>query len=260
MNVEVKREARTRGTMMGAPALPRSALHTMTAAILAGGLGTRLRPVVGNRPKVLAPVHGRPFLVHLLHRLAAAGIRKTVLLTGYRAEQVFQAVGQNHNGMELVYSVEAQPLGTGGALRNALGDLSSSTVLLLNGDSWCDADLEDLGHFHHRRAADVSMVLARVEDPARFGTVVLLPDTRVERFEEKQTGAAGWIYAGIMLIARALIEDLPPGPASLERDLLPRWLGERKRVFGYRHAGAFLDIGTPASYALAEAVIPLPDL
>jgi D-glycero-alpha-D-manno-heptose 1-phosphate guanylyltransferase len=231
-------------------------LSRCTAAILAGGLGTRLRPALADRPKVLAPVHGRPYLAYVLDRLAAAGIRETVLLTGYQADQVFQALGERHATMKLVHSPEAKPLGTGGALRNALDKLSSPLILLLNGDSWCDVDLADFFKFHQQTGAAVSMVLARVADPARFGKVEIDPDGRVQVFAEKQHGAANWINAGVILIARCLIEETPPGRISLERDLLPRWLDEGKRVFGYRHAGTFLDIGTPESYAQAESLIP----
>lgn len=238
-----------------APALLRSALHRTTAAILAGGLGTRLRPVVADRPKVLAEVHGRPFLLHLLDRLKDAGIGKTVLLTGYLADQVLQTVGHDHYGMQLVHSAERQPLGTGGSLRNALKEISSPDILLLNGDSWCAVDLARFHDFHHETGADVSMVLAQVNDAARFGAVTIAPNGKVNRFEEKQAGGSAWINAGIYLIARRLIAAIVPGPASLERDLLPHWLTQGNKVFGYCHAGTFLDIGTPESFAQAEAMI-----
>ncbi|HMF18090.1 MAG TPA: nucleotidyltransferase family protein [Gemmataceae bacterium] len=234
-----------------------SPVTTMTAAILAGGLGTRLRSVVVDRPKVLATVQGKPFLLHLLDRLAEAGIGKTVLLTGYRADQVLQAVGHNHRGMTLIHSVEPRPLGTGGALRNALKELSSASVLLLNGDSWCDVDLTDFCDFHHELDADVSMVLTRVNDAARFGAVTIGPGCEVERFEQKEADGSAWINAGIYLIARRLIEDVPGGPASLERDLLPRWLGQGNTVFGYCHSGPFVDIGTPESYADADWMLDI---
>ena len=234
-----------------------SPLTTTTAAILAGGLGTRLRSVVADRPKVLATVHGRPFLLHLLDRLAEAGIGKTVLLTGYCADQVLQTVGHNHRGMTLVHSVEPRPFGTGGAIRNALEELSSADVLLLNGDSWCDVDLTDFCDFHHELDADVSMVLTRVDDAARFGAVTIGPGCEVERFEGKGAGGSAWINAGIYLIARRLIEDVSRGPVSLERDLLPRWLGQGNTVFGYCHSGPFVDIGTPESYAEADWMLDI---
>ena len=113
----------------------------VTAAILAGGLGTRLRPAVADRPKVLAPVGGRPYLTYLLDQLAGAGVREVVLLTGYAADEVRDALGDRYGRMRLRYSVEPAPLGTAGALRLALPLLAAPAVLLLNGDSYCDADL-----------------------------------------------------------------------------------------------------------------------
>lgn len=224
-----------------------------TAAILAGGLGTRLRFRIADRPKVLALVHGRPYLSYLLEQLADAGLRSVVLLTGYLAEQVQATFGDSYAGMRLSYSMEPSPLGTAGALRHALPYLSSSTTVLLNGDSYCAASLPDFWTFHQRQAADFSLVLTRQEDCSRFGRVQVAPDGRVVCFEEKtQAGDAGWINAGIYLIQRKLIEEIPAGlPLSLERDLFPAWV-DRKRFCGFASTGRFLDIGTPESYAQTE--------
>jgi NDP-sugar pyrophosphorylase family protein len=207
---------------------------------------------VADRPKVLAPVRGRPFLAHILDRLAAASVREVVLLTGHGAAQVEEVMGDSHAGMRLTYSLEPAPLGTAGAVRLALPRLSS-TFLLLNGDSYCDVDLGAFLRSHRRRGAGASLVLARVPDPARFGTVRLGEGGRVVRFEEKRPGGRGWINAGIYLIDRSLVEALPPlQPASLERDLLPAWVAGG-HVRGFRSGGRFLDIGTPESYAEADA-------
>lgn len=224
-----------------------------SAAILAGGLGTRLRSVVADRPKVLAPVGGRPFLTRLLDQLARSAVRKVVLLTGHRAEQVRAAFGEGYGGLELVYSDEPQPLGTGGALRHALAQLDGPTLLLLNGDSYCDIDLDEFQQFHQEQRAGVSLALVRVADASRYGRVECDAEGRVVRFEEKRPGATpGWINAGVYLIERRLLEDVPSGrPLSLERDLLPPWTAQGI-VRGFRCPGRFLDIGTPESYAAAE--------
>ena len=225
----------------------------ITAAILCGGLGTRLRSVVADRPKALAPVRGRPFLTYLLDQLAAASVGEVVLLTGYRADQVYDALGATYAGMGLLYSEEPTPLRTAGALRWALPGFSGRTVLLLNGDSFCDVDLAAFCGFHRRHAADASLVLARARDASRFGRVRTGPGGRVRRFEEKGSApGGGWINAGVYLFDRGLIEELAPGrPASLERELIPAW-AVGGRVHGFRCRGRFLDIGTPASYAEAE--------
>ena len=224
----------------------------VTAAILAGGLGTRLRSVVADRPKVLVPVGGRPYLAYLLDQLAAAAVREVVLLTGHEASQVRDALGDTHAGLSLVYSAEPAPLGTGGAIRHALPHLSAPMVLLLNGDSYCDVDLEAFARFHRSESAGGSLVLIRVPDASRYGQVRLGRTGRVVRFEEKgATRGPGWVSAGVYLLDRALVAEVQPGPLSLERDLLPRWVAEG-RVRGFRCGGRFLDIGTPQSYALAE--------
>lgn len=227
----------------------------VTAAILAGGLGTRLRAAIGDCPKVLAPIHHRPYLTYLLDRLADAAIREVVLLTGYRADEVSRALGVTYRGMRLVYSPEPTPLGTGGALRWALPKLVAPVVLLMNGDSYCDVDLTAFWDFHRRKAADLSLVLAEVVDATRYGQVRMTHGERVVRFDEKDPGGAGgWINAGIYLLERALIEDIPAGrPVSLERDLFPAWASRGPRVYGYRGGRRFIDIGTPESFAEAEA-------
>jgi NDP-sugar pyrophosphorylase family protein len=226
----------------------------VAVAVLAGGLGSRLRPAVADRPKALAPVGGRPYLTYLLDLLARAGVGEVVLLTGYRAEQVRGALGDTYAGMRLVHAPEPAPLGTGGAVRRALPLLAAPTVLLLNGDSYCDIDLEAFLASHRWRAADLSLALARVADTSRFGAVQLAADGRVTRFEEKNAaGGAGWINAGVYLVARALLEEIPTeGPVSLERQMFPVWLA-RHACYGFRCEGRFLDIGTPESYARAEA-------
>src|SRR5438874_6043081 len=157
----------------------------VSAAILAGGLGTRLRSVVADRPKILAPVHGRPYVTFLLDQLADAAIDEVVLLTGFQAEQVRGVLGPSYAGMRLIYSQEPFPLGTAGAVRRALPYLSAATVLLLNGDSYCDVDLVAFRHFHERRAAQLSMVVAQVAAAGRFGTVLTDRCARISGFDEK---------------------------------------------------------------------------
>lgn len=229
-------------------------LHDVSAAVLAGGLGTRLRSAVPDRPKVLATVAGRPFLAHLLDRLARASVREVVLLTGHAADQVHAAFGDRYAGMRLTYSVEPAPLGTAGAVRHALPLFRSETVLLVNGDSYCDADLAAFRRSHAEEPSAFGMVLARVADASRYGRVEVAADGRVVRFAEKEpAGPPGWINAGIYLFPRALLEGLEPTrPASLERDLLPAWVAAG-RVRGFQAEGRFIDIGTPESYAAAEA-------
>jgi NDP-sugar pyrophosphorylase family protein len=227
-------------------------LANVTAAILAGGLGTRLRPVLADRPKVLAPVRGRPWITFLLDQLAEAGWREAVLLAGHRTEQVRAVLGSCHGGLHLRYAAEPEPLGTAGALRHALPLLHSSQVLLLNGDSYAEVDLTAFLAFHRRRPTAGSLVLAHVADAARFGRVAADADGRILNFTEKQAAGPSWINAGVYLLDRHLLATIPVGrPVSLEREMFPRWL-VGAGLSGFRGAGRFLDIGTPESYAAAE--------
>lgn len=221
-----------------------------TAAILAGGLGTRLRAVVADCPKVLSPVGGAPFLARLLDQLAAARLDRVVLCTGYLGDQIETRFGPAYRGMRLEYSRESTPLGTGGALREALPRIGSELALVLNGDSYCRVDLDRFRRFHAAHGAGASLVLTRAPDVARFGSVTVEEGGRILGFAEKSAvRGAGWINAGIYLLAREVIETIPVGRAvSLELEMFPTWSG----MYGFRCEGPFLDIGTPESYAAAE--------
>jgi NDP-sugar pyrophosphorylase family protein len=228
-------------------------LARVPVAILAGGLGTRLRPAIGERPKVLAEIDGRPFVAHLLDQLAAAGFRDVVLCVGWHAEEVERALGSAHGPLRLCYSREPAPLGTAGALRLALPMLSGEQVLVLNGDSYCGADLAAAWRWHRDQASEATLLLVEVEDTTRYGRVELLEDGTICRFVEKQqAGGTGWINAGIYFLAHSRIERIARGTAlSLEHDSFPAWVGHG--LFGLRTHGRFLDIGTPRSYAGAPA-------
>jgi NDP-sugar pyrophosphorylase family protein len=225
----------------------------LTAAILAGGLGTRLQSAFADRPKVLAPVAGRPFLTLLLDQLADAGIRRVVLLTGHRAEQVRDELGEAYEGMWLDHVAEPSPLGTAGALRHALPFLTENRVLLLNGDSFCDIDIARFYDRHCRGKAWVSLALVHLPNVARYGQVQCDGIGRVVAFQEKGGSARqGWINGGVYLIECDLISELPANRVlSLERDVLPSWVS-RRLVYGMECGERFIDIGTPESYRQAE--------
>lgn len=235
-------------------------LDGTTAVILAGGLGTRLRSVVADRPKVLAEVDGVPFVFHLLTQLAGAGVKHVVLAVGYRGEQVREAVGTSYGPLVIDYVQEPAPLGTGGAIRHALPLVRSQTLVVMNGDSYCELDLAHFWLWHHQRAAQGSLALTRVPDARRFGTVATDAWGRVERFVEKSPAPGpGTVNAGIYLLRRTLVAAIPSAVAcSLESDLLPRWLDAG--IYGYERTDRFVDIGTPDSLSGADGFFraPLP--
>lgn len=231
-------------------------LAGVTAVILAGGLGTRLRPVLADRPKVLAPVRGRPFMAYLLDQLADYAIRRAVVCTGYLGEQIPAAFGEMYRGIHLTYSCESSPLGTAGAIRLALPHLDSSMVLAMNGDSYCAANLSAFWHWHSAQEGEATILLRWMSDTRRYGRVNVDDGGRVLRFEEKYAAQGpGWVSGGIYLLSQRLIRTIPARQAvSLERETFPAWV--RSGLRGYRSSGGVVDIGTPESYAaLKEALM-----
>jgi NDP-sugar pyrophosphorylase family protein len=224
----------------------------ITAGILAGGLGTRLRPVMADRPKVLAEVRGRPFLEYLFDQLVDAGIQDVVLCTGYLGEQIEQRYEASYKRLRLTYSQETSPKGTGGALRLAMPCFKSALVLVMNGDSFCQVNFQQFYAWYCEQHAASALVITRVADVQRYGNVSVDPDGCVLSFEEKGSkSGSGWINAGIYLLSRRLIEEIPEHESvSLERNIFPCWIG--RRLYAYRSEGRFLDIGTPESYCQAE--------
>lgn len=229
----------------------------VTAAILAGGLGTRLRSVVADRPKALAEVNGRPFLSYLLDQLAEVHIRSVVVCTGYLGDTVQATFGESYGNMDLAYSWEPLPLGTAGALRLALPLFQSHSVLVMNGDSFCKVDLNKFWIWHRARGAKASLVLVKMVDTKAFGRVRVNNDRNVASFEEKsEENGPGWINVGIYLLDRQLVQSIPVNRfVSLEKEMFPVWLGHG--LCGYQSKGPFLDIGTPQAYASAEKYFSL---
>jgi len=227
-------------------------LSDITAVILAGGLGTRLRPVLSDRPKVLAEVLGRPFLTYLLDQLSYAGARKVILCTGYMGDRLQEVYGDTYKSLHLLYSQEDEPLGTGGALRLALPLIKSNPVLVMNGDSYIHADLNSYVDWFFHIDRNASVLLAKMPDTSRYGTVKVKKDKSVSAFEEKEKAkGAGWINAGVYLVKTSLLKSIPSGKAfSLEREFFPSLVGNG--LFGYQCKGRFIDIGTPESYIKAE--------
>lgn len=229
----------------------KSILHETTAVVLAGGLGTRLRSVVSDRPKVVAEINGRPFLHFLFDQLSSSGIKQVILCTGYLAENVKELIGESYGTMKLAYSVETELLGTGGALRLALPLLASDPVLVMNGDSFCDIDLQKFAEEHFRNQASGSLALASVNNISRYGAVDITSNGIVSRFEEKGLRSGdGLINAGIYLLSKDIIEAIPASKSvSLERDVFPQLMG--KGLYGFVCSGKFIDIGIPDDYRAA---------
>lgn len=242
--------------------MPVSGPHRATtsqAIVLAGGLGTRLRSALPDLPKVLAPVAGRPWLVWLLEALAAAGFARVCLATGYLGDQVRAAIGARmqagDHGMDIVYSHEDSPLGTGGAVCQALSRLASEPTFVLNGDTWIGLDWEAMRAVHDQAGAAITIAARAVPDRARYGAIEVRAG-RVCGFGEKSAVGPGLVNAGAYLLAPDVFARVaPPGASfSLENDYLAPELA-RLTPAAYVSDAPFLDIGIPADYARAEAFL-----
>jgi mannose-1-phosphate guanylyltransferase len=224
----------------------------MKAVILAGGEGTRLRPLTLSTPKPVAPVVDRPFLRHQLDLLSRAGIREVVFSVAYRPERVEAVFGDGSSlGMRIRYAVEDSPLGTGGAVRNALELLDARTVVL-NGDVLTDVDLAAIVSQHEAAAAQATILLTPVPNPAAYGLVETDASGRVRRFLEKprpEQITTNQINAGIYVLESRVLELMAPGVnVSIERYFFPALLERGDKVLGPVHRGYWIDIGTPEKY------------
>ncbi len=224
------------------------------AIVLAGGLGTRLRGVVDDVPKPLAPVAGRPFLAWLLDRLAAGGMRRCILATGYRAETIEDRVGRRWQGMEIVYSVEPEPLGTGGAIKLAATQLHGEGVHVLNGDTWLAYSPQALECATRQHGAAIGMALAEVGDVGRYGAVECDARGMVVGFREKGEQGPGAINAGCYFLTEAALAVLPAQAAfSFEREVLQPATAAGM-VTAFAQTSGFIDIGVPEDYVRAQAL------
>ncbi|MHB8908659.1 MAG: nucleotidyltransferase family protein [Syntrophales bacterium] len=220
-------------------------------AILVGGFGTRLKSVVNDRPKVMASINGRPFLTYILDQINEAGLKDVILCVGYMGKYIEAEMGQKYRNLSLRYSYEHEPLSTAGALRNAQDLINSDTILIMNGDSYCQHNAGKFLSFHEKNNAVASLLLTFVGDTSRYGAVKINDHNHVLAFEEKGSFTGpGWINAGIYLIDRKIISEIPGRRyVSLEKEIFPSLIG--KELYGFMNEGLFLDIGTPDDFAKA---------
>ena len=225
------------------------------ALVLCGGLGTRLRPVVGDLPKALAPIEGRPFIDYLLDDLSSNGITHVVLCTGYGADRIAAHCGDGARwGLRIDASAEPEALGTGGAVKHAERFVTGDPFFVINGDSFVVADLNAARKRHIERGAAITMVVTEVADTARYGAVITGDDDAIERFVEKGRGGPGLINAGVYVMQRDVLNRIPGGrQVSMEHDFLPKYVGRGLQAFPV--AGPFIDIGTPESFLIAPEIL-----
>jgi len=227
----------------------------MQALILAGGLGTRLREVVHDKPKPMADIAGRPFIEYQIKLLQRDGIDHVIFCIGYLYEQIQNHFGDGRTrGMQFDYSIEEELLGTAGALKLAQKFIRGP-FLVLNGDTYLDIDLRELAKFHRqrteRRGGLGTMALTEIQDAKNYGSVTIGAADEILRFNEKTANSspAQLINAGIYLLEPAVLDFIAPAKkVSLEKETFPALLNHGHRLFGYATDGYFVDIGTPAGY------------
>ena len=225
----------------------------MEAIVLAGGLGTRLRGVVDDVPKPMAPVLGRPFLAYVLDQLVDSGFHAVVLAAGYRHEALRSYFGEGYRGLALVWSVESEPLGTGGAIRLACDQAHSGDVFVLNGDTYLELDYGAMLKAHVRAGAQLSLAVCEVPDVARYGALEV-SNGIVQGFREKGQSGPGWINGGVYVLEAGLRDRLPNRAAfSFERELLMPEV-QSIRPLAFPTIGLFIDIGIPEDYATVQEI------
>jgi D-glycero-alpha-D-manno-heptose 1-phosphate guanylyltransferase len=229
-----------------------SNLKEIDVLILCGGLGKRLRSSIGESQKAMAKINGRPFLDILLSEFHKQGFRRIILCSGYKSDDIERYYKQNHFGLTIDIVKESEPLGTGGAIKNAQKYIKSNPFIALNGDSICPLSYKDFIGFHLKQKAVASIVLTTVKDPSDFGLITLKPDSRIKSFQEKAKGIGSkLISAGIYCFKKEIFGFMPGADKfSVEKDFFPVLVGQR--FFGYKTEVDFLDIGTPERYNKAK--------
>ena len=222
--------------------------------ILAGGLGTRLSSVVKDVPKPMAAVGGRPFLDRILANLPLGNMHKIVLAVGHKYEVIEDYYGDTYENVKLEYSIENEPLGTGGGIAKALQLVESETCLILNGDTYFDVNYEELWQVHSQSGKLMTLALKYMENPDIYGTV-LLEGSDIVKFQEKQVGLPfGIINGGIYWVNKALLKEMPKlEKFSFESEVLEKKVTQNK-LGGYISQGLFIDIGIPEDYARAQEI------
>jgi len=226
---------------------------TSDAIILAGGLGTRLKEVIDDAPKSMAPVNGRPFLEYQLDLLDRWGLKRVILSVGYKKEIIHLHFGEQYKSMELIYAEEDEPLGTGGAILNALQHVQGYAVFILNGDTYFDINMQRLDDFRRIKECDLCLAIRFEIDPDRFGMLEFDNNNRITRFYEKSTGIdEGYINGGVYVVRKDyLLRFGLPEKFSFEKDFLQKYY-QTEEFYGMRCFSYFRDIGIPGDYQKAN--------
>jgi len=225
-----------------------------TAIILAGGMGTRLKTIISDLPKPMAPIMNVPFLTYQLNYLKYFGIKKVVFSVGYLSEKIIAHYNQSFENISIEYSIEKNPLGTGGGIRMAMSNLNEDLVLILNGDSFFDLDLEQFYNLHLEQKSDFSLALRYVNNSERYGNIEFNSSNQITSFIEKnQLNQSGYINAGVYILSKKLyLQNTKPNiNFSIEKDFFEKQLNQLI-IKGFEFKNYFIDIGIPEDYLKAQ--------
>lgn len=219
------------------------------AIILAGGLGTRLRSVVADVPKCMAPVNGIPFINFVISYLKNEGVERFILSLGYKSEIIIDYIEKEFKNTEIEYVIEDEPLGTGGAIKLACTKVKGTDTFVLNGDTLFNIDIKHFSAFHHSNKADFSVALKEMKNFSRYGSVEIDNDFAIKAFKEKTFCSKGFINGGIYALNLASFLQQPfPNVFSFEKDFLEQYMN-KKRFYGLPCDYYFIDIGIPEDYS-----------
>ena len=229
-----------------------SILSLTDTVILAGGLGKRLQSVTGGQQKVLAKIDGKPFIALLIEFIASQGGKRFILCTGHGAEAVEQEIGQLFPSLEIFFSREDEPLGTGGAIKKGATLVKTPQFLAMNGDCFCYIDYNAMIESHISRRADATIAVTQVPDAREYGTIEINAKEGITAFKEKQpVERAALINTGTYCLNRNVFDLVPTKiKFSIEYDFFPHLI--EKSFWSFRVANRFIDIGTPERYAWAR--------
>ena len=221
----------------------------MQAVLLAGGLGTRLRSVVNDRPKPMALIEGKPFMEYIVLELKKQGVKEIIFAVGYKGSMVEEYFEDGAQwGIKVFYAYEEELLGTAGAIKNAGRLVTEDCFLALNADTFYQTDYKGLIAISDERSLDLALVLREVPDVSRYGQA-RLNNGWLKAFDEKtEEKSRGTINGGVYYLRRSLLSEIPEGKVSLEHDMIPKWLAEGKKIGGFVNEGYFIDIGVPEDY------------
>lgn len=224
----------------------------VSAIILAGGLGTRLRSAVPDLPKCMAPVNGKPFMGYVIDYLSSQGVTKFILSLGYMHEVIEDYVSKQYPSLAVEFVIEEDPLGTGGAIKFACSKATDTHVLVTNGDTMFNINVAEVMAFHAANKADCTLSLKPMQNFDRYGVVTLNSDASVHSFKEKQHYAEGLINGGMYVLnAPKFLQEHLPAKFSFEKDYLEKLYTDR-RMFGIVQDAYFIDIGIPEDYERAQ--------